>query len=89
MEGRNRARDRPPAREGSEEMAATITRQGVPGSTDGDLVMRHRYGDEEAFEELYARHERMVYNLALRLLGDREEAEEGLRRLSEGLRRIL
>lgn len=53
----------------------TVDRQ-APETTDMDLVTRHRYGDEEAFAEVYAGHERMVYNLALRLLGDPEEAAD-------------
>ncbi|MEM8960700.1 MAG: sigma-70 family RNA polymerase sigma factor [Acidobacteriota bacterium] len=43
---------------------------------DLDLVERHRYGDEEAFAELYERFAPMVYNLALRLAGDATYAED-------------
>lgn len=43
---------------------------------DLDLVERHRHGDEEAFQELYARFERLVYNLALRMAGRPEDAED-------------
>ena len=53
----------------------TVDRE-APETDDADLVMRHRYGDAEAFDEVYSRHERMVYNLALRLLGDPEDAAD-------------
>ena len=43
---------------------------------DIDLVERHRYGDVEAFEEIYQRYEAMVFNLALRLSGDPGEAQD-------------
>ena len=40
------------------------------------LAERHRWGDAEAFEEIYREHSEMVYNLALRLCGDRERAAD-------------
>ena len=40
------------------------------------LVDRCRQGDPEAFSRLVALHERMVFNLAARLLGDPEEARD-------------
>lgn len=40
------------------------------------LVERHRRGDPAAFDEIFARYERMVFNLALRMSGDREEASD-------------
>lgn len=40
------------------------------------LVDRCRQGDPEAFSRLVALHERMVFNLAVRLLGDTEEARD-------------
>ena len=43
---------------------------------DMDLVQRHRYGDEGAFDEVYRRHAEMVYNLAYRLSGDLEQASD-------------
>lgn len=45
-------------------------------STDEELVERHKYGDEEAFEEIYRRFADLVYNLALRLSNDPEEAAD-------------
>ncbi len=41
-----------------------------------DLVERHRLGDPQAFEEIYRQHDKMVFNLALRMTGDREDAAE-------------
>ena len=43
---------------------------------ESDLVKRHRYGDESAFEEIYERYGGMVYNLALRFSGEPEEAAD-------------
>lgn len=44
---------------------------------DRDLVSRWQAGgDESAFEELIQRHERRVFGLLVRLLGDRSEAED-------------
>jgi len=41
-----------------------------------DLALRHRYGDPAAFEEVYLRFAEMVFSLALRMCGDREEAAD-------------
>lgn len=41
-----------------------------------ELVDRHRYGDPEAFEEIYGRFSSLVYNLALRMSGDPEQAAD-------------
>ena len=43
---------------------------------DVALVERHRCGDAQAFDEVYARFEEMVYNLAFRLSGNYEEAAD-------------
>ena len=55
--------------------AATISSDAVH---DLDLVLaeRHRVGDVHAFDEVYERFEGMVFNLALRLAGDRDEAAD-------------
>ena len=46
-------------------------------STDEvELVALHRYGDEEAFAEIFRRFHVMVYNVAARLSGDPAEAED-------------
>ena len=51
-----------------------------PGSAgaagDRDLAARASRGDEPAFVELVRRHERRVYNLALRMLGRPEDARD-------------
>jgi len=43
---------------------------------DVELAERHRSGDVRAFNEVYARFEEMVYNLAFRLSGNYEEAAD-------------
>lgn len=53
-------------------MAATATAH----ARDLELVQRHRYGDREAFSEIYADYERTVYNLALRMSGDPFDAAD-------------
>ncbi|MFQ6131835.1 MAG: RNA polymerase sigma factor [Armatimonadota bacterium] len=44
--------------------------------TDTDLVARCLEGDLRAFDELVQRHQRPVYNVCLRMLGDRDEAAD-------------
>jgi RNA polymerase sigma-70 factor (ECF subfamily) len=50
----------------------------IPAAIDEDrsLVDRVRAGDTQAFETLVRRHQRWVFTLALRMLGDRAEAED-------------
>jgi len=50
----------------------------TPGTTDDDrrLVDQARAGDVRAFETLVRRYQRWVFTLALRMLGDRAEAED-------------
>ena len=43
---------------------------------DKELVGRWHAGDEAAFEQLIRRHERKVFRLLLRMMGNREEAED-------------
>lgn len=45
-------------------------------SLDAELVERHRYGDPQAFEQIYERFSLLVYNLALRMSGDPGEAQD-------------
>ncbi len=49
-----------------------------PEAVDPDLeiVDRWRAGDERAFETLVRRHERRVFGLLMRMLGNRQEAED-------------
>lgn len=43
---------------------------------DRQLAERHRHGDAEAFSELYDRFSSMVFGLAYRMVGSREEAAD-------------
>jgi RNA polymerase sigma-70 factor, ECF subfamily len=43
---------------------------------DLELAQRHSRGDLRAFDEVYSRYAVMVYNLALRLAGDADEAAD-------------
>ncbi|OFW59666.1 MAG: hypothetical protein A2133_00990 [Actinobacteria bacterium RBG_16_64_13] len=54
------------------------TEHGRDEGTDFDMVLveRARGGDADAFTELYRRHERRAYNLALRTLGDPWDAAD-------------
>jgi RNA polymerase sigma-70 factor (ECF subfamily) len=57
-------------------MKAAVLMAETSGDTDLELVERHRYGDRAAFEQIYQRHAEMVFNLAFRMTGDREEAAD-------------
>jgi RNA polymerase sigma-70 factor (ECF subfamily) len=48
----------------------------VNRASDEDLVVAHLQGDRTAFGKLAARHERRIYGLCLRILGNREDAED-------------
>ncbi|HEB12282.1 MAG TPA: hypothetical protein ENI11_01235, partial [Actinobacteria bacterium] len=43
---------------------------------DRDLVTRYLDGDKNAFSELVKRHKNLIYNLAFRMVGKTEEAED-------------
>lgn len=43
---------------------------------DVELILAFQHGDDGAFESLYGRHHRPVLNVAYRLLGDRDTAED-------------
>jgi RNA polymerase sigma-70 factor (ECF subfamily) len=55
---------------------ASAQRVGAVMDPDAELVERWQTGDESAFEALIRRHERRVFGLVLRMLGDREEAAD-------------
>lgn len=57
-------------------MAAVTTTSALSSNPDLDLAQRHGYGDASAFEEVYQRYLGMVYNLALRMSGSPEQAED-------------
>ena len=44
--------------------------------SDEALLAAHLRGDPAAFGQLVARHERRIYGLCLRILGNREDAED-------------
>jgi RNA polymerase sigma-70 factor, ECF subfamily len=48
----------------------------VDGDPDAGLVARCLGGEVDAFEPLVERHQRVLFNVAWRLLGDREEARD-------------
>ncbi len=56
--------------------AAEASPASLSSTPDLDLATRHRYGDREAFDEVYRQYARMVYNLALRMAGSEERAED-------------
>lgn len=49
-----------------------------PGPDDATLLARHVAGDPDAFAELVRRHRDRLWAVALRTLGDREEAADAL-----------
>ena len=55
---------------------ASAERVGAVMDPDAELIERWQAGDEGAFEALIRRHERRVFGLVLRMLGDREEAAD-------------
>jgi RNA polymerase sigma-70 factor (ECF subfamily) len=48
----------------------------VNGASDEELLAAHLQGDRAAFAALMARHERRIYGLCFRVLGNREDAED-------------
>jgi RNA polymerase sigma-70 factor (ECF subfamily) len=55
--------------------AENITPEGE-AYVDNELVRRVKRGDKNAFEELFNRHQTRVFNIALRVLGDENEAAD-------------
>lgn len=50
----------------------------APDRQEALLIFRARQGDHRAFESLVSRHQRSVYSLALRMLGNADDAEDVL-----------
>ncbi|MER5930200.1 RNA polymerase sigma factor SigM [Streptomyces sp. NPDC002054] len=50
----------------------------APGDSDQELLARHVAGDPDAFGELVRRHRDRLWAVALRTLGDREEAADAV-----------
>jgi RNA polymerase sigma-70 factor (ECF subfamily) len=51
-------------------------RVGMDGVREADLVRRSLEGDAEAYGELVQTHQRVLYNVALRMTGNREDAQD-------------
>lgn len=56
--------------------AKTSSKKEKCKQTDSELVTRANGGQLKAFEELMSKYERKVYNIAYRMTGNREDAEE-------------
>jgi RNA polymerase sigma-70 factor, ECF subfamily len=48
----------------------------VSAATDESLVAAAKLGDHPAFAELWARHSRMAFKMACRIMGNRDDAED-------------
>ncbi len=60
-------------------MGKSVENQGgapPPSPGDSELMSRVREGDEAAFEAIVLRWEDLVFNLAMRVIGNREEARD-------------
>lgn len=55
---------------------AVVDARDRKGSVEKELVDRARRGDRAAFEELFLRHQKMLFSYALGITGGREEAAE-------------
>jgi RNA polymerase sigma-70 factor (ECF subfamily) len=56
--------------------ALAARRERVIDDPDAELVAAWQGGDESAFEELVRRHQQRVFRLLMRMMGNRDEAEE-------------
>ncbi len=54
---------------------------GTAPETDADLMIRVRKGDSDALEEIFHRHSKLVYSVALRVLQDPRLAEDLLQEI--------
>jgi len=58
--------------------SATPPAEAVEGPSDAELLRRHVAGDPDAFGELFQRHRDRLWAVAIRTLGDPEEAADAL-----------
>lgn len=59
-------------------IGGTVRPEETSGDSDKELLARHVAGDTEAFGELVRRHRDRLWAVALRTLGDREEAADAV-----------
>ncbi|MFN8378862.1 MAG: sigma-70 family RNA polymerase sigma factor [Anaerolineae bacterium] len=65
-----------PVRELTLRFEMTLFPENADSPADGELIARLRAHDEQALLELYRRHGTLVYSIALRTLGNAQDAEE-------------
>jgi len=53
-----------------------LSAEDAPADPESDLVRRAAAADQGAFEELYRRHVKKIYNLVFRMVGTLQEAED-------------
>lgn len=74
------------------ELSLALVNPGARLEWERAVLVRHRYGDEAAFEEIYRLYAPLVYNLTLRLSGNQEQAldlsQEVFVRVYQGLGRF-
>jgi RNA polymerase sigma-70 factor, ECF subfamily len=56
----------------------TTVGEGPPGPSDADLLRAHVAGDPDAFAELVRRHRDRLWAVAVRTIGDREDAADAI-----------
>jgi RNA polymerase sigma-70 factor (ECF subfamily) len=66
------------ATDGDEPAGEQLTSTALGDVPDGRLISAHALGDPDAFAELVRRHRDRLWAVALRTLGDREEAADAL-----------
>jgi RNA polymerase sigma-70 factor (ECF subfamily) len=60
----------------SDSGSVPLSTEGDPAALDMDLLHRARQGDLAAFESLVGRYQQRVFGLAIRILGQRQDAED-------------
>jgi RNA polymerase sigma-70 factor (ECF subfamily) len=64
------------ANDPKDDTVSASTQAGLPELTNADVVRLAQQGDPVAFERIYRTHNRKVYTLCLRMVGDRTDAED-------------